>query len=163
MNCCSHLACNLERAPRIASPSTMWTFWHHCSHYSIALNLIVTAYTLLSPTSPNCLSSLQQMEPSPSQVRNHYSQNNPEAHVERALAFKKAANVHRPSNVWLSIISLAASYCGWLMSRISVIKQVHHTYQEISDGKSEDCGDWTVSSDIEEDNWVQQQEVQKLC
>jgi len=32
----------------------------HFSHYSIALNLIFTAYTLLSPTFPNCLSSLQQ-------------------------------------------------------------------------------------------------------
>jgi hypothetical protein len=46
------------------------------------------------------------MEPTPSQVRNHYSQKNQEAHLERALAFKKAANRHFPSNVGLPMIYL---------------------------------------------------------
>ena len=56
------------------------------------------------------------MEPMPSQVRNHHSQNNQEAHLERALAFQKAAIHHGPSNVWLPIICLASSYCRWQMS-----------------------------------------------
>jgi len=43
------------------------------------------------------------MEPMPSQVTNHYSQKNQEAHLERALAFKKAANRHFPPNVGLPI------------------------------------------------------------
>jgi hypothetical protein len=41
------------------------------------------------------------MEPTARQVRNHYSQKNQEAHLERALAraFKKTANSHCQSNV----------------------------------------------------------------
>jgi len=97
--------------PRIASSSAMSKFFLHFSCYSIALNLIFPAFTL-SPTFSNFRSSLHQMEPTPSQVRNHYSQKNPEAHLERALAFKKAANLHCLSNVCLPIICLRASCCG---------------------------------------------------
>jgi hypothetical protein len=41
------------------------------------------------------------MEPTASQVRNHYSQKNQEAHLERALAraLQKTANLHSQSNV----------------------------------------------------------------
>jgi hypothetical protein len=65
----------------------------HLSHYSIPPNVIFTAYTL-SPTVPNCPDLLQQMDSVPSQVRNHYLQGNEEAHLERAHAFKRAANLH---------------------------------------------------------------------
>ena len=98
----SHLSWAPHGAPRIASSSTMCNFLQYFSCYSIALNVIFTTYTL-SPTFPNFLSSLQQMEPMPSQVTNHYSQKNQEAHLERALAFKKAANRHFPPNVGLPI------------------------------------------------------------
>jgi len=48
---------------------------------------------------PNFTSS--NMEPTASQVRNHYSQKNQEAHLERALAraLQKTANLHCQSNV----------------------------------------------------------------
>jgi hypothetical protein len=44
------------------------------------------------------------MEPTASQVRNHYSQKNQEAHLEQALALalQKTANLHCQSNVWTS-------------------------------------------------------------
>jgi len=140
----------------------MCNFLLHLSRYSIALNLLFTAYTL-SPTFPNCLSSLQQMEPTPSQVRNHYSQKNQEAHLERALAFKKATNLHFPSNVCLPIICLHASYCRCLISPISLMKQGNGTDQDIGDGEiegeSEDTGECTLSSDIEDYDLDHQQEV----
>jgi hypothetical protein len=44
------------------------------------------------------------MEPMPSQVRNHYSQKNQEAHLASALAFKKEANLCFPFNDCLPII-----------------------------------------------------------
>jgi len=51
---------------------------------------------------PNFTSS--NMEPTPSQVRNHYSQKNQETHVERALAHasQKTANLDCRSNVCTS-------------------------------------------------------------
>jgi len=67
MNHSSHLSQNLQGVPQVASSWTMCILLLHFSHNSIALNLIFTAYTL-SPTLPNCLSSLQQMEPTPSKV-----------------------------------------------------------------------------------------------
>jgi len=91
---------NLQGVPRIASSSTMCNVLLHFSRYSSALNLIFTAYTF-SSIFPTFLSSLSQMEPMPCQVRNHYSQKNQEAHLERALAFKKGANLRCPSNVCL--------------------------------------------------------------
>jgi len=140
----------------------MCNFLLHLSCYSIALNLLFTAYTL-SPTFPNCLSSLQQMELTPSQVRNHYSQNNQQEHLETALAFKKAANHHFPSNVCLTIICLGASYCGWQISPNSLLKQDDVTDQDISDGEieigSEDTEESTLSSNIKEDDLHHQQEV----
>ena len=48
------------------------------------------------------ISQLPQMEPIASQVRNHYSQKNQEAHLVRALAFKMTANVDWRSNVSIS-------------------------------------------------------------
>jgi len=97
----------------------------------------------------------------PSQVRNHYSQKNQAAHLERALAFKKAADLHSPSNLCLPIICLHASYYGWLISPISLMNQDEDSNQEMGDDKSEDTGESTISSDIEEDDLDDQQEV--LC
>jgi len=131
----SHIFWNLQGMPPIESSSTMCYFLLYSSCYSIALNLVFTAYTL-SPTFPNCLSSLQQMEPTPSQVRNHYSQKNQEAHLARALAFKKAASHHFPSNVCFPMICLRASYYGWLISPISFMEQDDDTDQDIGDGES---------------------------
>ena len=115
-----HLAWPLQGVPQIASFSTMCNFLVNFSHYSIALNLIFTAYTF-SPTFPNFLSSLAQMEPTPSQVRNHYSQHHQEAHLERALAVKRAANLRCPSNVSLPNIFHHALY---IMSRMTNVPDV---------------------------------------
>jgi len=107
-------SCSLHHAPRVASFLTMCNFLHRYFCQSIALNLILTTYTL-SPTFPNFLSSLQRMEPMPSLVRNHIAKQNQEGHLGRALAFEKAANLHCLSNVWLPIICLHALNCGWLL------------------------------------------------
>jgi len=136
----------------------MSKFLHHLSRYCIALNLIFASYTL-SPTFSNFRSSLQQMEPTPDQVRNHYSYKNRKAHLERALAFKQAANLHCPSNVCLPIICLRAWYCDWLLSPISWMHQHDETDQEISDEDSEDTTESTLSSDIEADDLDNQQVV----
>jgi len=106
----------------------MCTFLHHSSRYSIALNSIFTGYTL-SPTFPNSLSSLQQMESMPSLVKNHYSQKNREAHLERALAFMTEANLDCPQNVCHPIICLRALYYGWLISLIWLMNQDEHQQQ----------------------------------
>jgi len=98
MNHWSNFSCTLQCAPRIASSSTKCCLLLHFSRYFVALNLTFTAYTF-SPIFPNFLSSLPQMKPPPSQVRNHYSQKNQEAHHHKALAFKKGANLCCPSNV----------------------------------------------------------------
>jgi hypothetical protein len=75
----------------------MWNLLLHFSTYSIALYPIFTAYTF-SSIFPKCLSLLAQLEPMPSKVQSHYSQKNQEAHLDRALAFKKGANLLCPSN-----------------------------------------------------------------
>jgi len=98
------------------------------------------------------------MEHTPSQVKNHYFRNNQEAHLERALAFKKAANLHCPSSVCLASICLRASYCGWLISLISIMYPDDKTYQEIGDDNS-DTGESSISSNIEEDDLDCQQVV----
>ena len=65
---------------------------------------------------PNFSSSI--MEPMASQVRNHYSQKNQEAHLERALAHAlvNTADHHCRSNVWPSNpafeYSIGDSYCS---------------------------------------------------
>jgi len=148
---------HFQGAPRIASSSAVCKFLLHLSRYLIALNPIFTAYTL-SPTFPNFLSSLQQMEPSPSQVRNHASEENQEAHPERALVFKKASILHCQSNVCPPVICLRASYCGWLISPISLINQEGDSNQEIGDDETEDATESTLSSDIEEDDLEHRQE-----
>jgi len=102
MNHWSHFFWTIQGAPRIAFSSTMCNFLLLFSRYSIALNLIFTAYTF-SPIFPNFLSLLSQMEPTPSQVRNHYSQKNQEAHLEKALAFNKEAKFRSPSTVCLPL------------------------------------------------------------
>jgi len=161
MNSWSHLSWAHQGAPRIALSFTMSNL-HHFSHYYIALDLIFTSHTLSSQF-PNILSSLQQMEPTPSQFRNHHSQNNQEPCLERALAFKKAANLHCPSKVCIPIICLHASYCGWQMSPISWQKQDDDTDQKIFDYESKDNPKWTISADIKEDNLDHPQEVLLLC
>jgi len=90
------------------------------------------------------------MEATPSQVRNHYSQENHEAHLEKALALKNVANLHCSSNVCLPNISLRISYCGWLISPISLINQDDDTNQEIGDYDSEFTAESTLSSNIKE-------------
>jgi hypothetical protein len=85
------------------------------------------------------------MEPKPGQVKNHYSLNIQEAHIDRELAFKKAANVRCLSNVCLPISYLSASYCGRVISLIPLINQVHITDQEISDDDGEVIGESTIS------------------
>jgi len=102
------------------------------------------------------------MEPTPSQVRNHYSQKNQEAHLERALTFKKATSLHCSSNVCLPIICLCQSCYGRLISPISSINQVEDSDQEIGDVESEATGESTISSDIEEHDVDHQQEVLRL-
>jgi len=139
----------------------MCKFLHHLSCHYIALNRIFSAFTL-SPTFSNVRSSLQQMEPTPSQVRHHYSQKNQEAHLERALAIKKSANLHCPSNVCLPIICLHVSYCGWLISPISLMNQDDETNQKIGDDDIGNTGESTLSSDIKEDDLDHQQQVLHL-
>jgi len=148
--------------PQFASSSTMCKFLHHSSWHCISLNHLFPAVTL-SPTFSNVRSSLQQMEPMPSMVRNHYSQKNQEAHLERALAFKKAANLHCPSNVGLPIICLHASCCGRLISPISLMYQDDETDQEIGDDDSEHTRVSTLSSNIGEEDLDHQQEVLHLA
>jgi len=139
----------------------MCKFLRHLFRYCIALDLIFPAFTL-SPTFSNFRSSLQQMELTPSQVRNHYSQQNQEAHLERPLAFKKAANLHSPSNVCIPIMCLCVWYCGWLISPISLKNQDDESDQEIGNDDREDTWKFTLSSDIEDDNLDYQQKVLDL-
>jgi hypothetical protein len=64
-------------------------------------------------TLPNCLFSLQQKNDTmPSQVRNYYKQKNHAAHIEKALAVTKAANLHSSSNVCVAIADLHPGYYG---------------------------------------------------
>jgi len=158
MNPRSQLSRSLQCAHRITSSSTMFNFLLHFSRSSIAHNLIFAAYTFF-PIFPNFVSSLPQMEPTPRQVRNHYAQKNQEAHLERALAFKKAANLHCPSNVSLPIIFLCTVCYGWLKSPISSIKQDDYTDLQLSEDKSEDPRESTRSSDIQEEDFDQHQVV----
>ena len=151
-----------QGTPRIAFSLTLCLFLLPLSCYCIALNLIFPAYTLCA-TFSNFRSSLQQMDPLPSQVRTHYSQKNQEAHLERALAFKKAANLPWPSNVCHPIICLCALYCGWLLSPISVLNQDDGTDQDIGDDHSDVTRESTWSSDIEGDDVDHQQKVLHLC
>jgi len=147
--------------PQIAFFFTMCNFLLHSSHYSVALNLIFTVYTFC-PTVPNFLSSLPQMEPTPSKVRNHYSQKHQEAHFERALALKKATNVDCPSHVYHPNICHRALCCGWLISLISSLTQDDDTDLEISDDESENPRVSTLSFYIEEDDLDHQQEILRL-
>jgi len=128
----------------------------HFSHYSIALNLIFTTH-MFSPTFPNFLCSLPQIESIPSQVRHHYLQKNQEAHLERALKFKKAASPHCPSNICLPMLCLHVLYCRWLMSPISWLRQDDNTNLEIHNNEGKGTGESPLSSDIEEDNLDYQQ------
>jgi len=147
-----------QSTPLIVSSSTLCKFLHHLSCYCISLNQIFPAFTL-TPTFSNFRSSLQQMEPMPSQVRNRYWQKNQEAHGERALGFKKAANLHCPSNVCLTIICPDASYCGWLICPISLMNQDNETHHEIGDAHSLDTWQSSRSSDIEESDLDHQHDV----
>ena len=99
------------------------------------------------------------MDPSPSYRKNHYSRENQEAHIERALAFKKPDNHHCPSNVCLPIISLCVSCYTWLTSPISLNILHDETDQEISDDDREHTWELTLSFDITEDNLTHEQEV----
>jgi len=99
----SNLRCNLQGARRLTFSLTMCDFllqcfvlffciWSYiycidtCSHIA-QLSIFITAHGT-----------------TPSQVRNHHSQINQEAHLERALAFTAAGNLQCLSNVSLPII-----------------------------------------------------------
>ena len=151
MNLSSHLSCIIEGSLPIAFFSAMYYILLHFCCYSVVLNLIYTTYTL-SPSFPNCLSSLQQMKPMPSQVTNHYSQMNPEAHLERSLAYNKAADLHYPSNAFRPIICLCAADSRVLMSLHWLMKQDDATDQEIGEDDCEDTRESTQPYHIEEDN-----------
>jgi len=111
LNNWSHFSTALQGAPRIASSLTMCNFLLHFFWHCIAVNLIFTAYTF-SPIFPNFGSSLPQMEPTRSQVRNQ------EVHLERALAFKKGANICCSWYVYL-LINLHHALCiALLMSNV---------------------------------------------
>ena len=142
MNHRSHLSWTEQGAPGIVSSPLMGNLLHHFSRHSIALNLIFTT-NRLSPTFPNFLSSLQQMEPTPSKARNPCSPKNLEEHLERSLALKKTAIYHSRSNICLPITWLCPLYCGWLMSGISSVKQDDNTNQEMGHNQSEDIREST--------------------
>jgi len=92
-----------QDSPSIPFSSALHNHLHHFSCYSISPNYIFFAHTL-SPRFPTFLSPFQQKKPMPSQVRNHYSQKNQDAHFERALRleFKKIVNLYCQSNIRLS-------------------------------------------------------------
>jgi len=98
----------------------------------------------------------------PSQMRNHDSQKDQKAHLLRALTFKEVFNVHCRSNDCLQMIRLFESYCKWLLSPMSWIKQDYDTDQEISDGDSQDIRESTISSNINEANLNCQEEFPLL-
>jgi hypothetical protein len=137
----------------------MYNFLLHFSRYTTALNLTFTAYTLLSSTFRNCLSSLQQMEPAPSQVRNHYLQKNKEAHMERALTFRNAPNHHSPCNGCLPFVCVHAEYRGQLILQISLVQEAGDIDQEISHDRSEGNTEPTLSSNIEHEDLNSRAEV----
>jgi len=98
----------------------------------------------------------------PSQMRNHYSQRNQEAHLQTALAFKKAANVHCPTNVCLPIVCLYELYCGRQTSQISLNSQDDDTGLEIGDDESEGTAESTILSNIGDVELDHKQEVLHL-
>jgi len=59
------------------------------------------------------------MRPTPSQVRDYYSLKNQEAHLQRALACKQAANLGYPSYVSNAIIFHRASSIVLSMTDVS--------------------------------------------
>jgi len=102
------------------------------------------------------------MEPTASQVRNHYSQKIQEAHVVWAVsrACKKTINFHCQSNVLMPTQHLGIVLGIANIRVIIVIKQDDDdTNQEISDDDCEDPGEFTLSSDIEEDDLDSHHEV----
>jgi len=90
----------LPGMPPIASSSTASYFVTLYSCQSIKLPTIFTLiyFSLYSNFTSSILESMA------SQVRNYYSQNNQEAHLETALAraLMNSANHHCQSNVWTS-------------------------------------------------------------
>jgi hypothetical protein len=94
------------------------------------------------------------MEPMASQARNHYSQTNPEAHLERALAhaFKKKNFfiAHQMFELQPSCITLEITN---VLAIIHMKQDDDDTdREEISDDDSEDAGESTMSFDIEDNN-----------
>jgi len=69
------------------------------------------------------------MEPIPSQVRNNYWQKNQQAHLQRALVIKNAANLCYPSNVCLPNIFLREMYIVlWLTNDPDLIIKAEWQY-----------------------------------
>jgi hypothetical protein len=86
-------------------------------------------------------------------VRYHYSQKNQEAQLERALGVKEVANLHYPWNDFIPSICPHVLYCRRLIAPISLMNWNDKADQEISDDITEDTGESTFSSDIEEDDF----------
>jgi len=76
------------------------------------------------------------MEPTASQVRNHYSQKNQEAHLERALAraSQQTANLHCRSNVWTSHPTFEYTVGDSYISNNCGFHQKHPGVPDSSDG-----------------------------
>jgi len=130
----------------------------HVSSSAIAFNPILTADTF-SAIVPNFLTPLPQIKLTPGQVSMNYSQMNPESHLERALAFKTAANIYCPSNAYLPIIYHRAFWCRWLMTPIWSKKQNNDTDHNISDDGRNDPGESTIWAAIQEDYMAHRNEV----
>jgi len=105
------------------------------------------------------------MEPMASLVRNHYSQKNQEAHLERALAraLQKTANFHSQSNVWTPTQPLC------IVLKITIVRAMilmqeddDDTDRETSDDDIEAPRESTLSWNIKEDDLDTQQEVLHL-
>jgi hypothetical protein len=102
------------------------------------------------------------MEPMASQVRNHHSQKNYEAHLQRALAFslQKTANQHSQSDIGTSHLALSIVLKIANVRAIVFLKQDDdNTDQEISNDESEDPGESNIVSHIKEDDLDIRQDV----
>jgi len=103
------------------------------------------------------------MKPTASQVRNHYSPNNQEAHHDRAhaQALMNTANHHCWSNVWTSNPAFEYSIgdLADIQAVIMIWQDDDDTDWVISNDESEDLGESPLSSHIEEDDLDNRQEV----
>jgi len=145
---------------RIASSSTECYFVALCFPYSTIHHTIFTViyFCLHSPTSPS-----SNMEPTANQVRNHNSTKNQEAHLERALhvhwsgqpIFMANQMFELPTQPLSRVMEIAN-----VQAIIVLIKQDDDdSDREISEDESNDVGEPTFSSVIEEYDLGDRREV----